>query len=191
MKMQLVNVKVYVEDPSQLNLEEFNSIFQTWIQQKVTDGMLIDVADYLHVPEGPGMVLIGLEEDYSMDESDRRLGLRYNRKAAVAGSNQDRLKAAFKEALEACRRLEADPKLQGKIKFKLDEIECFLNDRALAPNTEESLAAARPDLEKFLKQLFQGGDFSLEHDNDPRVRFGVTIKTDNAFDLESLIKNLS
>ena len=56
--------------------------------------LLLDVADYRHVPAGPGVMLIGNEGDYSVDNTGDRLGIRYNRKAALDGDNQDRLRQA-------------------------------------------------------------------------------------------------
>lgn len=153
--------------------------------------MLIDVADYLHVPEGPGMVLIGKEADYSMDNSDNRWGLRYNRKTALDGCNQDRLLQALKSTLQGCERLENDDRLKGKIKFCLNEFELFINDRALAPNTETTLQASKADLEACFKKLFASDAFNLEHNPDPRVRFGVTVKTSKTQSLKVLLKNIS
>lgn len=80
MELQHVNVKIYVEDASKIDFPQLNPVFQTWIQNKLTSELLIDVADYLHVPAGPGMVLVGLEADYSLDHTNYRWGLRYNRK---------------------------------------------------------------------------------------------------------------
>ena len=97
MNLQHINIKIYTEK-MEANPADFNPAFQTWIQKKLTEELLIDVADYLHVPAGPGMVLIGHEADYSMDQTDHRWGLRYNRKAPLDGTPQDR----FAQALRAC-----------------------------------------------------------------------------------------
>ena len=64
-------------------------MFHSWIQEQVGEGLLLDVADYRHVHEGPGVILIGYEGNYSVDNTDNRLGVRYNRKAALDGNNQD------------------------------------------------------------------------------------------------------
>jgi hypothetical protein len=191
MEMQHINVKIFMEDGHKLNFSEFNPVFQTWIQKNLTPELLIDVADYLHVPEGPGMVLVGLEADYAMDHTDGRWGLRYNRKAAADGTNQDRLKAALRTALEACQRLEADERLKGKFKFRTDEIEIFINDRALAPNSDETFQAAKPDLEKTFAVLLGNKDFAMTRHSEPRSRFGVTVKSAKSQNLSALLKNIS
>ncbi|MDX1412303.1 MAG: hypothetical protein R3351_09115 [Nitrospirales bacterium] len=191
MELQNVNVKFYLEDESNLEPDEFNPIFQTWIQKGLTEELLIDVADYLHVPEGPGMILIGLEADYSLDHGDGRWGLKYNRKYPQNGSNLDRLISALKTALLACQRLEEDEHLMGKIKFQTKEFEIFINDRALAPNSPETFEATQGEISQALRQLLGSTDFSLEVYSDPRSRFGVTVKASNNQSIASLLKNLS
>jgi hypothetical protein len=190
MELQCCNVKVFVDDPSRLDFPAFNPIFQKWIREKATEDLLIDVADYLHVPEGPGMVLVGLEADYAMDNSDGRWGIKYNRKAPFPGTNQDRIHAAIKSALLACQRLEADPLLQGKIKFRTDELEIFINDRALAPNTPETWKACEKDFQTVLGKIYGGNSFKLTLEPDPRARFGVRVSYPKAPALAQVLKNL-
>jgi len=144
------------------------------------------VVDYRHVPAGPGVLLVGLEADYGMDHADNRWGLRYNRKAALAGSNEDRFRQALGAAAQACRLLEERFAADGPLKFNGREIELSINDRALAPNTGETYAAAKPELEAFLKSTLGHDAFELSHRSDPRRCFGVTIKISKPFDLKSI-----
>ena len=61
--------------------------------------MLIDVADYRHVPAGPGVLLIGHEANYSLD--NRREPPRpavQPQKAALDGTFQERLAQAHGRA---------------------------------------------------------------------------------------------
>jgi hypothetical protein len=190
MELQNFNIKSFVEDPGTLDLPSFNAIFQKWIREKATADVLIDVADYLHIPEGPGMVLIGLEADYAMDHTDGRWGLKYNRKAALPGDNQERLRSALQCNLLGCQRLESDPQLAGKIKFRVDEIEIFINDRALAPNTPETWQACQKDFQSVLEKLYGGTAFKMEKEKDPRARFGVRVSNPEAPSLSRLLKNL-
>lgn len=191
MELQHVNVKIFAENPQGMEQEKFTPIFQRWIQEQICEELLIDVADYLHVEAGPGIVLVGYEADYSMDNADQRLGLRYNRKTALAGDSVAKCKQALRAALLACQRLENDPLLEGKLKFKRQEFELFINDRALAPNTAATLQSLKPGLEGFCKVFFDSGTFTLSHDPDPRIRFGVKVALSKPFDLEVLLKKLS
>src|ERR1700733_10471651 len=117
MDLQHVNVKFLVKDPRAADLEPLIPIFHGWIQDRVCEELLLDIADYRHVPAGPGVVLIGHEANYSVDNAGSRLGVRYNRKEPLAGGNQDRLAQAARAALTACQRLEADPRLAAKLRF--------------------------------------------------------------------------
>ncbi len=87
-------------------------MFNTWIQKHALEELLIDVADYLHVPNGPGLLLIGHEADYSLDNRAGRLGLLYNRKKQLEGTTQEKLAQAARAVLTAAQILEKENGLQ-------------------------------------------------------------------------------
>jgi hypothetical protein len=191
MTLQHVNVKLLVKAPAEADLEPLIPIFHGWIQEQVFEELLLDVADYRHVPAGPGVILIGLQADYSVDNTDDRLGVRYNRKAGMDGSNQDLLRQAARAALTSFQRFEADPRLGGKLRFNGHELEVFINDRLLAPNDAATREATDPDFQAFAKKIFQGSEYSLTYSNEPRRLFGASIKASQAFSVVDLLKNLS
>src|SRR5579863_976626 len=116
-QIQHINIKIFVKDPSAIRLTDAVPVFHQWIRDGVCPEMLIDVADYMHVHEGPGILLIAHEANYSLDLRDGRLGLLYNRKASLDGTLQDRLAQAHKAALAACDRLEQEEVFKGKLRF--------------------------------------------------------------------------
>ncbi len=187
MNIQHVNIKFYLENPDTVNLADYASLFNTWIQQQRLDELLIDVADYLHVHNGPGIMLIGHEADYSLDNRTGRLGLLYNRKEQLEGTTQEKLAQAAHAALTAAQILEKE----NGLKFNGSEIQLIVNDRLLVPNTVETFASLEPDIKSFFNLLYGGGEFSVSHNNDPRERFTVNIKTESDFDVDTLLKNLS
>ena len=191
MNLQHVNVKLLLKSNGNVDLEALIPVFHGWIQDRVCEELLLDVADYRHVPAGPGVVLIGLQADYAVDNNDDHLGLRYNRKAVLDGNNQDRLRQAARSALTACRRLEADPRLEGKLQFNGQEIEIFVNDRLLAPNTDATRDASEPDLRSFSQKLFGGGEYSLSYNTDPRRLFTAFVKASRPFPAADLLQNLN
>jgi hypothetical protein len=188
--LQHVNVKLLVGDPAGVDLEPLIPIFHDWIRDRVFEELLLDIADYRHVPEGPGVMLIGHQGNYSVDNTDHRLGVRYNRKAALDGTNQDRLKQAARSALVAFQRLESEPSLNGKLRFGGRDLELFVNDRALAPNNDATRIAAQPELHAFFGKLFQGADYALTHETEPRRLFTVRVSTTKAFSVAELLANL-
>jgi len=189
-QLQHVNVKLLASEGAGVDLEPLIPIYHSWIRDRVLDELLLDVADYRHVPEGPGVVVIGHQANYSVDNTDGRLGVRYNRKAALDGANQDRLKQAARAALTAFQRLESEESLRGKLRFGGRDIEVFINDRSLAPNSDATRAAALPELEAFFRKLFGGAEYTLTHETEPRRLFGVRAKTNKSFTLAELLANL-
>jgi hypothetical protein len=191
MEIQHINVKLFVKDREEIDLEALIPVFHDWIQNQESDELLLDVADYRHVPAGPGMVLIGHYGNYSLDNTGGRLGVRYNRKAVLEGSNQERLIEATIEALEACQRLESEPRLEGRIRFHGREIELSVNDRLLAPNNPETRSALDAELRAFFSTLFGNHPYTLTYSQDPRSLFSVHVTTSREFDTTALRENLA
>jgi hypothetical protein len=190
MDLQHINVKLLVASPEDVDLEPLIPVFHNWIQNQVFEELLLDVADYRHVPEGPGVVLIGHQANYSVDNIDNRLGVRYNRKTPLDGNNGQRLEQAARAALNACERLQTEARLGGKLRFNGQDVELFVNDRLLAPNSDGTRAAAEPELRRFFGRLFKGGDYQLWYGSDLRRLFGVTARSSRVFSAAELLKNL-
>jgi len=149
MELQRLGVKLFVENPSSLEIRSFIPIFHSWIQRQAIEGhLLIDIHDYSHVYRGPGILLVAHEGNFSMDLAEDRLGLFYYRKQPSKGSLRDHIQTIFRTALEACRLLEQESELKG-IRFKTDEVLVVANDRLFAPNTPETFQSAR----ELVKQL--------------------------------------
>ena len=190
MELQHVNVKVLLRNPEEIDLPAVVPVFHSWIQNQGGGELLLDVADYRHVHAGPGIVLIGHAGNYSVDDTDGRLGIRYNRKIPLAGTNQDRLVQAASAALSACARLENEPLLEGALRFNGREVDVRINDRLLAPNTEETRRAAHGEFQTFFSNLFAGPEFDLAYPPEPRRSFGIRATAFELFDTATVLDNL-
>jgi hypothetical protein len=188
MDLQKINIKFFIAEPSPVSLEPLIGIFNAWIQ--ASDGDYYDLADYSHVPAGPGVVLVAHDANISIDNNDNRLGLLYNRKRPLAGDNDEKLAAAFTEALAYCRRIEEEPLLRGNIRFRGEEAIVTVNDRLSAPNNDETFTALRPEIEKIARRLFGSADFVVEKEPDPRRRFAVRIRAAASVDTQTSTENL-
>lgn len=175
MIVQHVNIKIFASQ-ADIQLADAVPVFHRWIQEAAAPELLIDVADYKHVPDGPGVMLIGHEADYSLDETGGKLGILYNRKTAVNGDFQAVLRQAFDSALSAARRLESTPEFTGKLKFNEGDAEVIINDRLLAPNTDATWETVRPELMRFFSSVHGSGNFRMERHGEPRDRFQVGVK---------------
>lgn len=169
-ELQHVNVKIFARPGAAAPWHDLPPVFHRWIQQEAMPELLIDVADYAHVPAGPGVMLIGHEAFYSLDNRANRLGFLYNRRTAVEGSSEEKVRQAWESAQFGARRLASD--LQGAVEFDENDVEVFVNDRLLAPNTQESFDALAP----VLRNVF-GEQVSLEWDgSDARGLFRVRVR---------------
>ncbi len=189
-QLQHINVKLLLKDAQGLDLDPVIPVFHSWIQQQSFDGLLLDVADYRHVQAGPGIVLIGHEADYSLDNTDNRLGVRYNRKAILDGTNEERLTQAAQAALSAIQKIQEDRRVNARLHFNGHDVEIFVNDRALAPNTVSTREALRAEFQAFSDRLFSGSQYSLAFGDDPRRLLAVSLKASRAFTVGELIENL-
>ena len=135
---------------------------------------MIDVADYAHVPQGPGVVLIGHQSDYYVDVADNRPGLLYSRKRGFDGDIQGGIDDAFQRALGACRLLEQEASLG--FEFRTDEVLFRVQDRLAAPNEDATYLAYKPALEQAASAFF-GGNSALERIGGERDPFSVRIRT--------------
>src|SRR4030095_1859294 len=113
---------------------------------------------------------------------DNRLGIRYNRKATLEGSNRDRFSQALRAALQACQRLEADEKLSGYLRFNRQEMKLFVHDRMLAPNTGRMADSVQAELSDFFGSAFGESEFEMKFDSRPRSLFGVEVRAAKPLD---------
>ncbi|HZJ24964.1 MAG TPA: hypothetical protein VFD54_16725 [Anaerolineales bacterium] len=187
MNVQHINIKLFIENTDTVNLADYSAVFNTWIQKHVLDELLIDVADYLHVQNGPGLLLIGHEADYSLDNRAGRLGLLYNRKKQLEGTTQEKLVQATRALLIAAQLLEKENGLQ----FNTQEIQVLINDRLLVPNTMETFIKLEPELRTFFDKLYGRTEYEISYKTDPRERFTVEIRAVTRFDVETLLNNIS
>lgn len=184
-----LGIKVFAGAGNPAPLTDFIPLFHRWIQQSLLDELLIDVADYSHVPDGPGIVLVGLDGNYGVDETGGRRGLLYYLKRPLDGSVEGQVEIACRRALTACRLLEQDAQAGG-IGFGTGELQFIANDRLAAPNTGETFAETEPLLRKLASRLYPGAEVTLAHDPDPKERFTVTLKSSAPAPVEELLSRI-
>jgi hypothetical protein len=182
-------VKFFLENPESVDLAAFSPVFQRWIQQKALKGQLIDVADYRHVFEGPGIVLIGYDSDYFAESRDGRFGLLYTRKRQLDGDVQTQLHASLRFALDACQLLEADTSFNPRLKFRADEIEIRFPDRLHLPNQPESFDLVKDAVGIVLAELYGSDSVSFAPvSHDPRYLFTITAQHPGTTGISELVQ---
>ena len=187
MKAQKLQLKIFATDSARdIEPEAFIGVFHRWIQKRLLPELVIDVANYVHVPHGPGVVLIGHGSDYFMDQGEGRLGLLHNRKR-LGPPPADRLADLARRTLHVAALLEGDSALSGKLRFATNELGFRINDRLAAPNNDETFAAVKPELEALASRIF-AGPFELERTGVSKDLFSVRLTSPTSAPLRTLLE---
>ena len=192
-----VDLKVFLEQPESLSLDTVIPVFHHWIQTPCLDELLIDVADYRHVPDGPSVLLIGHDAHYVMDRTEGELGLLYSRRRETHANHQtihsvnDRLVSVFACALAACHQLEAEPSFENPLRFRTDRLLLRGNDRLQTPNTLEAFVELHEHLRPFLSQLYPEAQIEVVHLSDAPSRLTVEINVSENLSIEILLTRLT
>ena len=182
-----LQVKLFLDRPLAAGVEPFIGVFHDWVKHHKLPELLIDVANYAHVPKGPGVALIGNDGDYFIDETDGRPGLLYSRKREPPPP-AERLRDAFRRTLNAALLLEKEQSV-APLHFRTDEFLFRINDRLAAPSTEATFTALRPALESFSTELF-AAPAQLALTSTPKQLFAVKITPPATTDLHTLLTRL-
>lgn len=102
--------------------------FHQWIASRALDEVLIDVADYSHVPGGPGVLLIGNDHNYSAAQRGQELEITCLRKRNTAGQNP--LLKTLRQLLEVSRLLQ-DSVQESALEPSIMGIDVSVFDRKL------------------------------------------------------------
>lgn len=145
-----ITMKFFIENMANFAATAVVPIFHHWIQTEAAPGLLIDVADYKHVPDGPGIILIGHEVDYALDFGGGRAGFLTRRKRLQEGTLAGNLQGTLDWALAASGRFAQDTGLS----LRPDEIEITFPDRLHAPNNAETFAALHEETVAVLQKVY-------------------------------------
>ena len=171
--MSLQRVSVAVPFAGEVDPEAFVPVFHDWIRRGAVEGLLIDVARYAHVHEGPGVLLIGHEGDYSVDFLGGRPTLRYSLKRDEPGTPRELVARSLRRLAHAISEALVVP----GIAIDDREIDVRVYDRLRAPNTPETAAALTGEIEAGVSDVF--GEVTRESrmlSDDPREPFGLRIR---------------
>ena len=172
-----ISAKVFVQPDAAVapDLRPLVGVFHRFIQEGALEGLLLDVADYTHVPAGPGVMLIGHDVDYAIDMTGRRAGLLTTRKRHPNLPLSELLRDTLRRALVAVQQLEADA--SAGLRFSTGEIELRFVDALAAPNTREAYESVCKEIEPVALRLYGASGFELTHvrPDDPREMLGVSL----------------
>lgn len=171
---QKFQFKLFIENPEALSLEAVVPVFHDFIREKALPKLLIDVADYEHVHEGPGVVLIGHGYDVYIDLMDGRPGLLLCRKREAVGSTADIVRGTLALALRAAALLEE------RLPIRFDTREALFRavDRRLTPNDDATHAELAPLVESIYGAL--GQVRTVTRGDDARAPYTISLALESA-----------
>lgn len=169
MSLDRFTVKFFVKAGYSVDEALFIDIFHEWIRFGALDGILLDVADYRHVPYGPGVMLITHDINFAMDHGDGRFGLLAQRKRGRVGTQAKKIVDLLRQTVEFADLLENDWRIDGGLHFEAGAFAFASNDRLLAPNTPEAYAGLLPEVQAVAGTLYPGQNVAVSRvENDPR-----------------------
>ena len=186
---QRVGVKVFVEDQEGFDRGRMIEVFHRWIQEDRFPGTLIDVHDYTHVPEGPGVLLIAHEWHLRTDEAGGRIGFEYELKRGASGTLAERLREAIVSVLEVAAALEQDTAGENPVRFTTREMVFRFTDRLAVPLTEAAFEEVTPELENVLADLYGGVPVEFERVGHARgpLTLHMRVVGEGEWSLEELV----
>ena len=191
MDLHKFGIKFFAADAQGIEILKLIPIYHRWIQEKALDGLLIDVADYSHVPSGPGVMLIAHEGNYALDETGHERGVVYYSKQKLTGELPERLARVAYKALEAARLMSSDADLEGALRVSGTELQFFANDRLAAPNTDTAYEEIEPAFKRFLDRLYDGAPYTLSREKDPKERLSLRVQVKANVNVDTLLSRLS
>ncbi len=179
-----VEAKLFFENPGFLDGDALIPVLHRWIRESAVEGLLIDVADYRHVEQGPGAILVAHECDYRIDAD----GLSYVHKSRTKAAP---LRVVFRRALVACRRLE---RCLGQ-RFRSDEVRLTFVDRLAAPERAATRTALAGSIERWVEELYHPARVDVEwverEGHDHRRLPALRVRCAEAPTLDTLIERLA
>lgn len=189
MDSQRFAAKLDVLSPADVPSADFVLFFHRVIQERLIDEITVDVADYSHVPDGPGVMLVCHEAHYSMDRARGRLGLRCATKRGATGGTPDRIRRVLHKLLKLAALVEAHPIFGGRVRFDTRSALVSIEDRLVAPNTQATFDAFAPVLAEVATRVW-GAPPVLARTGSPKEPFQVELSAPVGPPVERLLANL-
>ena len=183
MDLQKFGIKLFFNTNGSFNSKDFIPVFHNWIQDKIVDDhLLIDVADYSHIPDGPGVMLISHEGNFSLDQESYQPGIMYMRKTKIAGGFKERFNTVLSTVIKAANHL-SDININQHVDFKPNLFRFIANDRLYAENTVDNQDLYKQKIQKALDGKYPGRQLEFGDFSDKNERLAFTVNFSNDIDI--------
>ena len=175
--LQRLNLKLFADHAPGHDMDDLSdrilAVFGRWRLEEGEE--IIDLADYAHVPEGPGVLLISHRWQFGMDWAGGAPGLFYSSRKGLSGSLAERLSQALRGLLARSERLLGEPEMRDAVRPRPGELEVVVNDRLGFPNDDAGDRALRPAVDAVAAALY-GPGAAVERERDPGRRLGYRVR---------------
>ncbi|MCY4536001.1 MAG: hypothetical protein OXB91_11610 [Bryobacterales bacterium] len=170
--LQRIDVKLLLDVPSKPDLDQFLVIFDRWRKDEDHPADWVDLADYAHLTSGPGILIAGKRDTFSVNLNPPGPGLLTSVRSGLAGSLEDRFREALRRATEFNAAVMAEPEFPVEFAVREGAWEIYLNDRLGYPNTDQMDRIVRPAVASALGIAPE----SLMREPDSRNRLGYSAR---------------
>jgi hypothetical protein len=136
------------------------AVFGRWRHDEGED--LIDLQDYAHIPNGPGIVLVSKRWVLSVDWRGGKPGVLLSTRRRLEGTLLERFVQATRLLLDKAARLLGEAEMKDAATADCGELSIAVNDRLLFPETDESDAELRPVVNALAAKLYAGAGCDIE-----------------------------
>jgi len=191
MDLHKFGIKFFAAPGERFDILKLIPMYHRWIQHKALQDLLIDVADYSHVPAGPGVMLIAHEGNYALDEMGHERGVLYYSKRRLDGDLRERFVSVTAKALKAAQLMIEADEVGGALAIRGNRLQFFANDRLVAPNTDAAYAELEPALTTLFDRLYAGAPYTVARESDPGERLSVRVQAALDMPLQTLLDRLA
>ncbi len=177
---QRIAVRLPLRSPI-ADLEPAIAVFHRCLQRGWLEGQLIDVADYRHVPQGPGVMVVGHDVDLSLTQD----ALLLTRKRSADHDAATQVADLLRMAAVAVEALAYDGTLP--LDADLGRVTVLLLDRLLDASGEQLAEAVAPAL---ARAWGTDVDPTPAQRSDPREPLAVVAEAGTAVDAAAVVDRL-
>ena len=175
MDIQKFGIKLFFQKNESYSYREFVPELHRWIQNDSISGhMLIDVVDYSHIPDGPGIILVAHEGHFSLDQENHKPGILYMRKTEISGSFKDRFNKVLSITIQTAQLLKNN-NINKKLDFYNNSLRFISNDRRLVDNIDTNQKLYTDTVTKLFKENYPGSKFEVDNYSQREERFAFDV----------------
>lgn len=185
-----MSAKLVARQDRDIDADAVVAAFHRWIREDILDEqLLIDVGDYRHVWNGPGVVLACHRGLLSFGAHGGRPGLRFERKGASRAEADTLFRSALRTVGAACLLLSDEEGLRDVLSFDAGRVEVRIEDRLRAPRRTSTLVRLRERVEPTVATLFAGASrIDIEPVTDAAAGFGLDLRITDGPALDVIVE---